>query len=74
MVLNTANTNKTNNHLSSELAERKTKTMTYDVGNPGSGLEQVQKCGGVLLFTIFISSLQNISRFILCCVKIPLPT
>jgi hypothetical protein len=23
------------------------KTMTYDIGNPGPGLGQVQKCGGV---------------------------
>jgi hypothetical protein len=23
------------------------KTMTYDVGNPGPGLEQAQKCDGV---------------------------
>ena len=25
------------------------KTMTYDVGNPGLGLEQTQICGGVKL-------------------------
>jgi hypothetical protein len=26
-----------------------TKTTTYDVGNPGLGLEQTQICGGVKL-------------------------
>ena len=31
-----------------ELIECK-KTMTYDVGNPGLGLEQTQICGGVKL-------------------------
>ena len=30
-----------------ELAEHKKKTTTYDVGSPGPGLGQAQKCGGV---------------------------
>jgi len=32
------------NHLSLKLTEYK-KTMTYDVGNPGFGLGQIQTCG-----------------------------
>jgi len=30
-----------------ELTEQK-KTTTYDIGNPGPGLRQTQKCGGVM--------------------------
>jgi hypothetical protein len=47
MVKNSTNMNKTNNHLSSYLTEHKKKTMTDDVGNPGPGLGQAQKCGRV---------------------------
>jgi hypothetical protein len=46
MVNNSTNINKINNHLSSLLTEHK-KNMTYDVGNPDSGIGQAQKCGGV---------------------------
>jgi hypothetical protein len=35
-----------NSHLSPQIIEYK-NTMTYDVGNPGPGLEQAQKCVGV---------------------------
>jgi len=38
--------NKMNNHLSSKNFKHK-KTMTYDVGYPGPGLRQAQKCGRV---------------------------
>jgi hypothetical protein len=38
----------TNYHLSSQLNSMNTKkTTTYDVGNPGPGLGQAQKCGRV---------------------------
>jgi len=37
MVNNSTNINKTNNHLSSQLNTK--KFTTYDVGNPGPGLE-----------------------------------
>ena len=36
-----------NNHISPELTEHKKGTTTYDIGNPGSGLGQGQKYGGV---------------------------
>ena len=42
MVNNSTNINKTNNNLSPQLIQHK-KTMTYDVRNPGKGLEQAQK-------------------------------
>jgi hypothetical protein len=32
--------------ISNKLTEHK-QTMTYDVGNPGSGLGQAQNCGGI---------------------------
>ena len=35
-----------NIHLSPKHTEQK-KTTTYDIGNPGPGLAQVQKCGRV---------------------------
>jgi hypothetical protein len=41
MVNNSTNINKTNRHLNS-LNTR--KTPTYDIGNPGPGLEQIQQC------------------------------
>ena len=48
MVNNFVNINKTNNHLASELSSlNKKKTTTHDFGNPGPGLGQAQKCGGV---------------------------
>ena len=47
IVNNSNNINKTNNQLSSERTNK--KTMTYDVGNPGTGLGQVQKCGRIKL-------------------------
>ena len=37
----------TNNLLSPSPTEHKTETTTYDVGNPGPGLEQTHKSGGV---------------------------
>jgi hypothetical protein len=44
----TQNINKMNNHFSCYLNSLNTKmTTTYDVGNPGLGLGQAQKCGGV---------------------------
>ena len=43
MVINSTNMNKTNNKLSSLLNTKK----TYDVGNPGPGWAQAQKCNGV---------------------------
>ena len=44
--------NKTNinNHLLHQIIEHQKKTTTYDVGNPGPGLGQAQKCGGIKLF------------------------
>ena len=48
MVNNSIKINKTNNHLSPELLDYKKKTRTYDVVNPGPGLGQAQKCGGVI--------------------------
>ena len=43
MVNNFTNMNKMNNHISFELNSLNTKKTTiYDVGNPGSGLGQVQ--------------------------------
>jgi hypothetical protein len=48
MVINSTNINKTNNHLSPQInTVNIKKTMTYDVGNPGPGLELAQKCGEV---------------------------
>ena len=44
MVNNSTNINKTNDHLSSQLIEHR-KTTIFDVGNPGTGLGQVQKGG-----------------------------
>ena len=49
MVNNSANINKTNNHISLQPIAHKKKTMTYDVVNPGPGLGQAQKCGRVKL-------------------------
>ena len=46
MVNNSTNINKTNVCLSPQLTEHK-KTTTYDVGNPGHGLEQTQQYVGV---------------------------
>jgi len=45
MVTNSTNINKTNNLpiILTQLTEHKEKTTTYDVGNPGAGLRQVQK-------------------------------
>ena len=45
MVNNSININKTNNHL--KPLNTKKKTTTYSIGNPGPGLGQAQKCGGV---------------------------
>ena len=48
MVINSTNINKTNNYQSSYLNSVNTKkTTTYDVGNPGPGLEKAQKNGRV---------------------------
>ena len=47
MVINFTNINKTNNHFSSELTEQNKVTTTYEVGHPGSGFGQAQKCGSV---------------------------
>jgi hypothetical protein len=35
------------------LLNTKMRNTAYDVGNPGPGLEQAQKCGGVYLITEF---------------------
>ena len=44
MVTDSTNISKTNNHLSSSLTEhKKGGVMTYNVGNPGHGLRQVEK-------------------------------
>jgi hypothetical protein len=43
---NSTNINKTKYHLSFHIIEHK-KSTTYNVGNPGHGLEQTQTCGGV---------------------------
>ena len=42
MIINSTNNNKTNNHLSSELIEKKKNPTTYDVGDLGSALRQAQ--------------------------------
>ena len=48
MVINSTKINKTTNYLSTELNSLNTKnTTTNDAGNPGPGLAQAQKCGGV---------------------------
>jgi hypothetical protein len=53
MVNNSTNINKTNNHLSLQINMLNIKkTMTYDVGNPGPGLELAQKCGEVKLVNV----------------------
>jgi hypothetical protein len=36
-----------NNHLLAKLTEHTKKTDIYDVGNPGPGFGQAQKCVGV---------------------------
>jgi hypothetical protein len=46
MVNNSTDINKKNNHLSHQSTEHK-ETMTYDIGNPGPGLGQPQKCDRV---------------------------
>ena len=46
MVNNSTDINKQNNHLSHQSIEHK-EAKTYDVGNPGPGLGQAQKCGRV---------------------------
>ena len=46
MFINSTNTNKTNNHLSSKLnLPNKEDHAIYDVGNPGPGLGQTKCCG-----------------------------
>ena len=48
MVNNSNNINKTNIHPTPQTTEHKIKkTMTYSVLNPGPGLRQTQKCGGL---------------------------
>jgi hypothetical protein len=47
------NINKTDNHLSLKIKT----TTTYDVRNPGPGLEQTQTCGGV--FVLFFAITQK---------------
>jgi hypothetical protein len=53
MVTNSTNINKTNNLpiILTELTEHK-KTTTYDVGNPGPGLGQVQN---TLLYPAYLT-------------------
>jgi hypothetical protein len=51
MVTNFTNINKTDNYLSPQLTEHK-KTTTNDVGNPGHGLGQTLKYGGVKPVTV----------------------
>jgi hypothetical protein len=46
MENNSININKTHNHLSSHITEHK-MTTTYGVGNPGPGLGQTHKGGGI---------------------------
>ena len=46
MVNNSTNINKNYNYLSLQSIEHK-NTNTYDIGIPGSGLGQPQKCGRV---------------------------
>jgi hypothetical protein len=43
IVINSTNINKTNNQLLPKIIGHK-KDHNYDVGNPGPGLEQAQKC------------------------------
>ena len=38
---------KRNNQQSPQIIEHKKNPTTYDIGNPGPGLGQAQKCGGV---------------------------
>ena len=47
MVNSSTNINKTNNHLTPQLVDKKKKTTTYDVGNPDPGLGYAQKCTGI---------------------------
>jgi ATP/ADP translocase len=42
IVNHSININITNNHLSPKFIEHKKKTMTYGIGNQGSGLGQAQ--------------------------------
>ena len=52
MVNNSTNINKMNNHISPQLIKHKQKTMIYDIGNPGPGLRQAQKCSRVQLINV----------------------
>ena len=45
LVNNTTNINK-NQHFSPQTIKHK-KILTYDIGNPDSGLGQAQKCGEI---------------------------
>ena len=45
IVNNSTYINKINNHLSHSNSLNINKTTTYDIGNPGPGLGQTQKCG-----------------------------
>ena len=57
MVINSTNINKTNNHLSPQInTVNIKKTMTYDVGNPGPGLELAQKCGEVKFVNVCLQA------------------
>ena len=47
MVNNSTNIGTTQNYLSLPLTEQKKKTATFDIANPGPGLEQTQTCGGI---------------------------
>ena len=62
MVNNSTNINKMNNHFNSLNIE---KTMTYEVGNPGLGLGQAQKCGGLKLVNVIPSFSLLIIAYIL---------
>ena len=47
MINNSININKTSNHFSRQTNEHTKKLMTYDAGNPDSGMIQAQTCGGL---------------------------
>jgi hypothetical protein len=60
MVNNSANINKTYNDLLTFSLNTK-KTTTCDIGNPGPGLGQAQKCGEVKPVSMFLINIQEMN-------------
>ena len=60
MINNLTNINKTNHQLLPKIIGHK-KDHNYDVGNPGPGLEQAQKCDRLALNQHNVSQQNSIS-------------